>query len=47
VERIDGDPSGEFFLTLAERYGMQFDGPPPDAEHRVVYVVKPTAVSHQ
>jgi PPOX class probable F420-dependent enzyme len=47
VERIDGDSSGEFFLTLAERYGMQFDGPPPDAEHRVVYVVKPMAVSHQ
>ncbi|MFI1889379.1 PPOX class F420-dependent oxidoreductase [Streptomyces jumonjinensis] len=47
VERIDDDSSGAFFLTLAERYGMQFDGPPPDAEHRVVYVVRPTSVSHQ
>ncbi len=31
----------------ASGYGMKLDGPPPDAEHRIVYVVKPTAVSHQ
>jgi PPOX class probable F420-dependent enzyme len=47
VERIDPDSSGEFFLKLADRYGMKLDGPPPDAEHRVVYVVRPTATSQQ
>ncbi|MFJ6215309.1 PPOX class F420-dependent oxidoreductase [Streptomyces sp. NPDC092296] len=47
VERIDGDPSGAFFLTLADRYGMHLDGPPHDAEHRVVYVVKPVTTSCQ
>lgn len=47
VVRIDDDSSAEFFAQLAERYGMKLDGPPPDAEHRIVYVVKPTAVSYQ
>ncbi|WP_030898393.1 PPOX class F420-dependent oxidoreductase [Streptomyces sp. NRRL F-5126] len=47
VVRIDEDPSGAFFMTLAQRYGMELDGPPPDAPDRVVYVVKPTAVSFQ
>lgn len=47
VERIDPDPSGEFFLKVAARYDMTFDGPPGDAEHRVVYVVRPTGVSRQ
>lgn len=47
VVRIDEDSSGAYFLTLAERYGMQLDGPPPDAPDRVVYVVEPTAVSFQ
>ncbi|MBC3842956.1 PPOX class F420-dependent oxidoreductase [Streptacidiphilus sp. 4-A2] len=47
VERIDPDPSGEFFIALAERYGLQLDGPPGDVEHRVVYVVRPIATSQQ
>ncbi|MFF4957320.1 PPOX class F420-dependent oxidoreductase [Streptomyces sp. NPDC001222] len=47
VVRIDDDSSAEFFAQLAERYGMKLDGPPPDAEHRIVYVVKPTSVSYQ
>jgi len=47
VERIDDDSSGEFFGELAERYGLELDGPPEDARHRVVYVVKPTSVSKQ
>ncbi|MDT0464333.1 PPOX class F420-dependent oxidoreductase [Streptomyces gibsoniae] len=47
VVRIDDDSSAEFFARLAERYGMKLDGPPPDAEHRIVYVVKPTSVSYQ
>ncbi len=47
VERIDPDPKGEFFLKLADRYQLAFDGPPADAEHRVVYVIRPTGSSKQ
>ncbi len=47
VERIDPDPEGAFFLRLAERYKLTMDGPPADAEHRVVYVVRPTGTSKQ
>ncbi|MDI6101713.1 PPOX class F420-dependent oxidoreductase [Actinoplanes sp. NEAU-A12] len=47
VERIEPDTEGVFFAELAARYGMNFDGPPGDVEHRVVYVVRPTAVSYQ
>jgi PPOX class probable F420-dependent enzyme len=47
VERIEPDPKGEFFDTLAKRYGLVMDGPVGDAEHRVVYVVKPTSASYQ
>lgn len=47
VERIDPDPEGKFFTELADRYGMDFGGPPADAEHRVVYVVRPTGTSKQ
>ncbi|MFI6445446.1 PPOX class F420-dependent oxidoreductase [Kitasatospora sp. NPDC050543] len=47
VEWIDPDPTAAFFLALADRYGMRMDGPPADAEHRVIYVVRPTATSHQ
>lgn len=47
VERIEPDPTGAFFLTLADRYATTFDGPPADAEHRVVYVVRPTGTSRQ
>jgi PPOX class probable F420-dependent enzyme len=43
VERIESDENGKFFLELANRYGMKFDGQPADAEHRVVYVIRPTA----
>jgi len=47
VERIEPDPKGEFFDTIAKRYGMVLDGPVSDAEYRVIYVVKPTSVSKQ
>jgi len=47
VERIDADPRGVFFLELADRYSLPTDGPPGDAAHRVVYVVRPTATSSQ
>ncbi|MGC5249026.1 PPOX class F420-dependent oxidoreductase [Gordonia sp. DT219] len=47
VERIDDDSSGTFFASLAQRYGLTTDGPPGDVADRVVYVVRPTATSHQ
>jgi PPOX class probable F420-dependent enzyme len=47
VERIDPDVSGEFFRSLADRYGRPTDGPPADAEFRVVLVVRPTGQAHQ
>lgn len=47
VERVEPDPEGVFFTQLATRYGMDFGGPPADAAHRVVYVVRPQASSHQ
>jgi PPOX class probable F420-dependent enzyme len=47
VERIDPDSAGTFFMTLADRYAMALDGPPPDAQYRVVYVVRPTGSSSQ
>lgn len=47
VERIDDDSTGTVFAALADRYGMEMDGPPGDVAHRVVYVVRPVAVSRQ
>jgi PPOX class probable F420-dependent enzyme len=47
VERIEPDPTGEFFLTIAARYGLQLDEPPADAPDRVIYVVRPTRTSLQ
>jgi PPOX class probable F420-dependent enzyme len=47
VERIEPDPKGEFYVELALRYGMTSPQAPPDAEHRVVYYVRPTAFSKQ
>ncbi|MBT0767405.1 PPOX class F420-dependent oxidoreductase [Kineosporia sp. J2-2] len=47
VERIEPDPAGDFFAVLAHRYGMTMDGPVADAADRVVYVIRPDAVSSQ
>jgi PPOX class probable F420-dependent enzyme len=47
VERIDPDPEAVFFAELAKRYGLDLDGPPGDAAHRVVFVVRPDAVSYR
>lgn len=47
VDRIDRDVDGEFFLRLADRYSLRMDGPPDDVAHRVVYTVRPVAVSKQ
>ncbi|GLY19607.1 PPOX class F420-dependent enzyme [Kineosporia sp. NBRC 101677] len=47
VTSIEPDPDGAFFAVLAERYGMTMQGPVADAQHRVVYVVRPEQVSLQ
>ena len=47
VERIDPDPEGTLFTELADRYGKDHGGPPRDAQYRVVYVIRPTAISKQ
>lgn len=47
VERIEPDPTGAFFVELALRYGMESPSAPADSEHRVIYYVRPTAVSGQ
>jgi PPOX class probable F420-dependent enzyme len=47
VERIEPDPEGAFFVELAERYGNESPQPPGDKQHRVIYYVRPTAVSTQ
>lgn len=47
VERIEPDPTASMFLKLGERYGLTMKEPPADAANRVIYVVRPTAVSHQ
>jgi hypothetical protein len=50
VIRIDPDPDGTFFLSLADRYQRPMDGPPNDAADRVVYVVyvvEPRTASYQ
>jgi PPOX class probable F420-dependent enzyme len=47
VERIEPDPEAVFFAELAKRYGLELDGPPGDAADRVVFVVRPEAVSYQ
>ncbi|MER6000056.1 PPOX class F420-dependent oxidoreductase [Nonomuraea sp. NPDC051941] len=47
VERLELDPSGDFFDVLANRYGLEYERPVGDAERRVVIVVKPTRVTRQ
>lgn len=46
VERIDPDPTGAFYVELANRYRAPFGtDAPKDAPDRVVLLVRPTAVS--
>lgn len=45
VERIEPDPTGAFYVQLAERYGRPMDAPPPDAPNRVILVMRPTRVT--
>ncbi|AEA22572.1 PPOX class F420-dependent oxidoreductase [Pseudonocardia benzenivorans] len=46
VERVDEDPTGAFYVTLAQRYSRP-PRPPADAADRVVLVVRPESVSFQ
>ncbi|GAA4963200.1 PPOX class F420-dependent oxidoreductase [Nonomuraea thailandensis] len=47
VERVEPDPSGDFFDVLADRYGLTYDRPVGDAERRVVIVMRPTRTTRQ
>ena len=47
VEKIEPDPEGAFFLELSARHAGPFTEPPADSPKRVVFVVRPTAVSCQ
>lgn len=44
---VEPDPEGGFFGSLAERYGLDLDGPLPDRQLRVVLVVEPFRSSYQ
>ncbi|RTL64542.1 MAG: PPOX class F420-dependent oxidoreductase [Pseudonocardiaceae bacterium] len=46
VESVDDDPTGAFYVTLAQRYSRPPD-PPADAPDRVVLVVRPESISFQ
>ena len=47
VIRVDPDPEAAFFGELASRYQLAMDGPPPDADDRVIFIVEPSAISFQ
>jgi PPOX class probable F420-dependent enzyme len=47
VEQIEPDLGGDFFDVLATRYGMSYDKPIGDREHRVVLVMRPAHVTFQ
>ncbi|MFE9409101.1 PPOX class F420-dependent oxidoreductase [Streptomyces sp. NPDC006704] len=47
VERIEPDPTGAFFDLLAQRYGLEYERPLDDAEHRVVLVMRPERTTKQ
>jgi PPOX class probable F420-dependent enzyme len=44
VEAADDDTGGRFYRQLRERYGVDPDAPMPDADVRVVLVIRPTMV---
>jgi len=45
IERIEPDPEGGFWRTLAARYGEPSEHPPPDAPDRVTYLLKPHRIA--
>jgi PPOX class probable F420-dependent enzyme len=47
VESVTPDPTGEFFVQLAKRYGQTNPSPPPDVADRVIIAVRPFAYSKQ
>jgi PPOX class probable F420-dependent enzyme len=48
VEEIEPDPTGAFYMRLAERYDAPWkESAPPDAADRVIFVVRPTGYSKQ
>jgi PPOX class probable F420-dependent enzyme len=47
VERIVPDPQAAEFLRLADRYGMEQPGPPPDAADRIAVAIRPLHITTQ
>jgi PPOX class probable F420-dependent enzyme len=47
VERIVADPEAAEFLRLADRYGMEQPGPPPDAPDRIAVAIRPLHITTQ
>ena len=47
VEGIEPDPTGAFYVELAQRYGRENPTPPPDSSDRVIISVRPFAYSKQ
>lgn len=45
VEDEVPDPEATFYLHLNDRYDGPLTGTPADAPHRVIFVVRPTAIS--
>ena len=44
VEEVEDDAGGAHYRRLRERYGVDPDAPMPDADVRVVLVIRPTTV---
>jgi PPOX class probable F420-dependent enzyme len=44
VETVEDDAGGAYYRRLRERYGVDPDAPMPDADVRVVLVIRPTVV---
>jgi PPOX class probable F420-dependent enzyme len=47
VEEIVPDPTGDFYLSLNDRYDGPLTEAPPDKADRVILVVRPTGFSKQ
>jgi PPOX class probable F420-dependent enzyme len=44
VEEVEDDTGGAFYRRIRARYGVDPDAPMPDADVRVVLVIRPTTV---
>jgi PPOX class probable F420-dependent enzyme len=47
IERVEPDPTGEFFDVLARRYGLDHPSPVADAPRRVILVMRPEHATWQ